>query len=105
MAEHNGKSVAPSAPTLSPDEQIDVQLRQAIGFMVRGILVSAPGVPPEMIAKSIARITGELIGQAVCGDIVAVLTIRRECKENFTKSMGDMPVRPLPSVTSQKLNA
>lgn len=90
--EVNGAAAA-AAQQPTTDEVIDTQLRQTLGFMIRGILVSAPGVSADVITRSIARITGELIGQAVVGPLTDVLTIRRMCKESFADGMSKIPVR------------
>lgn len=85
--------------------QIDAQLRQVVGIMFRGILVSAPGIPAQAIMASIARVTGELIGQAVVGELGPVLTIRRMCKEAFDKSLSAAPIKNPATPPPMNLNS
>ena len=64
MGEGNGK-------TVSAEEMIDSQVRQVLGVVIRGLMVSAPGVPAQMLACSIARITAEMISNGMAGDLAA----------------------------------
>ena len=104
MADEQKSDGAEKPQRVSLDEQIDQQIRQALGFMVRGILISAPGLPADAIAKSISRVVGELVGRCVVGDLTAVLTVRRECKDAFSTQLGKMPIMPVPGEPFQKPN-
>ena len=96
----NGK--APNA-----DEIVDAQIRLIIGIMFRGLLVSSPTVPPATLSCSIAKVTGELISNALAGDLGALLTVRRQVQEAFkdgiSKGKLNQPGMPKGNVT--KLHA
>ena len=93
---------APAAPSL--DAQLDAQIRQLLGIMFRGVLVSSPGIPPEALVFSIARVTGELTALMLSGDLSATLRFRSMIKEQFTNAVARQPVTPPPGAVPQNLN-
>ena len=94
MGEGNGK-------TVSAEEMIDSQVRQVLGVVIRGLMVSAPGVPAQMLACSIARITAEMISNGMAGDLAAILTVRKSVKEAFNDAIAKGKINQLPA---QRLN-
>ena len=101
MAEHvNGTTSGTDKPQDRPasprriEDVIDPQVRQVVGVTVRGLLVSAPGVPPAELVKSIARQTGYALANSINGDLQAVLKLRREFKDAFDKGVSDVKIVP-----------
>lgn len=62
---------------------LDAQTRQIVGVTILGILVSCPGVPPDAICRSIARVAGALLADAVTADLRLMLQHRAGIKEAF----------------------
>lgn len=71
---------------------LDAQIGQTIGTVVRGILVSAPGVDPRELLSAIARTTGNVCASSVAGELPAVLMIRKAMKEAFDEGVNKAPV-------------
>lgn len=71
---------------------LDAQVRLIVGTVIRGLLVSAPGVQPVDLLNSICRETGNLVAGAVNGDIAAVLNIRSGFKKNFEFGVKKAPL-------------
>ena len=100
----NGNAHPAENSTIAAAEaQLDAQLRLTIGIMFRGILVSSPGLPPDVLMKSIVRLVGEMIGNTIVGDLAPVLKLRRACKEAFEHALSKTPIqpdnRPMPNLT------
>lgn len=99
MGEMNGnvpqtQQPAQQAPSL--DDQLDAQIRQVLGITCRGILVSAPGIGPDKVVCSIARVVAEVIGNSIVGDLSPVLMIRKAAREAFNDKLGKMPIQQVP---------
>lgn len=116
MSEHTNGAAAADQPEqpipaaqagtgqMTLDAQLDIQTRQIIGVMFRGLLVSAPGIPPDALIRSVARVTGEFCATAIVGDLAPVLVHRKAIKEAFTDAVGRAKVVPLPESPKQPLN-
>src|ERR1700719_752994 len=91
----NGKDAA-VAQGEAPDQStvaargkaaLDVQVGPILGTMIRGLLVSAQGIPAHMILESIARVTGGLLADSIAGDLGPVLKLRAGFKEAFDEGV------------------
>jgi len=72
-------------------------IRQVVGTMFRGIMVSAPGVPPHVVMNLIAKESGKIMAEAVNGELAAVLQLRTGFKKMFENGVNSVPsIRPLP---------
>lgn len=71
---------------------LDAQVTQIVGVVIRGILVSSPGVPGHEVLASVARVTGTLTAGALQGDLQALLTIRKSLKDAFGEGMQKAPL-------------
>lgn len=72
---------------------IDAQIRQTVGIMIRGMLVSAPGVPHHEILNSICRVTGGLVAEAVIADLPVHFALRKGFKEEFGNGVNKAPLK------------
>lgn len=99
---------APAAPTpaANPNAVIEAQVRQVLGVLIRGLMVSAPGVPPEVLVNAIARQTGALLATSITGDLSSVLGVRKGFKDAFADGVAKTPVLPAvpPVAAPQKLH-
>jgi hypothetical protein len=66
-----------------------------LGIMVRGFLVSSPGIPPHLLLESISRNIGKLCAEVIEADIGTVLKARQGFADAFAEGMRQIPtVRP-----------
>ena len=72
---------------------IDAQIRQTVGIMIRGMLVSAPGVPHHEVLNSICRVTGGLVAEAVIADLPVHFALRKGFKEEFSNGVNKAPLK------------
>ena len=66
------QQITPAAALSQLEKMIDPVVRQVVGTVVRGLLVSAPGVPPHVLLNVIARQTGSLLAGALTADLATV---------------------------------
>lgn len=101
-----GAAPAPAAkpPGPSLDAQLDAQIRQILGIVCRGILISSPGIPPEALVLSISRVTGELAALMLSGDLAGTLKFRAMIKEAFVGAVARQPIAPPAGAVPQNLN-
>ncbi len=107
----DGKETTEAAQPISAEaalsqveKMIDPVVRQVVGTVVRGLLVSAPGVPPHVLLNAIARQTGSLLAGAVTADLATVLSLRKGFKDAFAagvqnEKITQNPVPQAPSMT------
>lgn len=81
---------------------VDAQIRQVVGVVIRGILVSGAGVPPDALCRSIARVTGALLADAVRADLRLMLQHRAGIKEAFKAGIDSTRVDPVPAQAPPK---
>lgn len=97
MSEMNGHDT----PPLSADQQQQMQslndlnapIRQVVGTMIRGLLVSCPGVPPHVILSVVAWQTGNLIADAMVADLKTQFELRKTFKDSFHDGVKQAPLR------------
>jgi len=89
----NGAHPQPDQTAVQKAEAVvDAQLRQVIGVTIRGILVSSPGFPSDVICRSIARVTGALLCDAVHADLALMLKHRAGIKDAFKAGVDSTKV-------------
>jgi hypothetical protein len=91
--------ISPEAATSAIEQQLDPVVRQVVGTVIRGLLVSAPGVPPHLLLNSIARQTGSLLAGAITADLATVLSMRKGFKDAFGNGVAREKVTqpPIPN--------
>ena len=72
---------------------LDAQVRQVMGVMLRGLMVSAPGIDPATLLRSTARAMASLMCEAITGDLVPVLQVRAGFRKAFEETLKRMPVK------------
>src|ERR1700682_4469150 len=91
----NGKTEHPPAP--SPEQlaasteaiqKLEAPLRQVIGTMMRGLLVSTPGVAPHVVLNAICWQVGHLAAEVIQADLKTTFEIRRSFKASFDAGVG-----------------
>jgi hypothetical protein len=75
---------------------IEPAVRQVVGTVLRGILVSAPGVPAHMLLNAVARVTGNLLADSLAGDLQTLLRLRKGFKDAFAEGVQAAKPRPAP---------
>jgi hypothetical protein len=103
----NGQSgpIMPGVPGAPPEMQVQIQnliatlepgMRAVCGTMVRGLLVSSPGVNPAILLNLIAFHTGNMLAQSLQGDIATLHTLREGFREAFKEGIKAAPlIKPL----------
>jgi hypothetical protein len=84
---------------------LEAQARQVFGLMLRGWMVSTPGLDPIESLKAVSRAMGGLLGDALAGEIIPVSTARRGFKEAFEAGMKASPIRPAPQPQRPPMSA
>src|SRR5277367_219390 len=87
----------PSAPGAPAPEQVlaaqlDPILTTVLGTMIRGLLVSVPGVRQDLLLSMVAFRTGALLAACFQGDLATLLTIRKNLKDGFDKGVKSAPL-------------
>ena len=68
MDQSNGHTTSIEAQDNAPprvvkiEDVLDAQITQVLGIVIRGLMVSSPGIPPVLVVHSIARVVGNLLG-------------------------------------------
>jgi hypothetical protein len=80
-------------------------VRQAFGMMLRGTLVSSPGVHPTMILNIVAWQMGNLLAGSVSSDINTLAIVRKGIQSAFADGIQKAPIvhTPPPSSVPMKL--
>lgn len=87
----------PAFSQTKAEETLDVQIKQLVGCTMRGIMASAPGIPPHLVLESIARVTGQLLAGAIQADLSTHFIARKAFKDNFVKGIGSAPMGQMPA--------
>jgi hypothetical protein len=72
-----GPSMEQLAATTAQFQALAEPVRQVVGTVLRGLLVSAPGFPPHVVMSVIAWQTGNLMADALQADIATAVTLRK----------------------------
>lgn len=88
----NGADVAQAQVEQKQVALIQAQVRQVLGITIRGLMVSAPGVPAHVLLGAICHETGNLCAGAVSGMLGAVMEARRGMKDAFDAGVKKAPM-------------
>lgn len=84
--------------TAAQIEALTPGVKQVVGTMMRGLMVSAPGVPPHLLLSVFCWQCGNLCGEALVGDIASMIEIRNTFRESFLDGLQKaklvQPIRP-----------
>ena len=80
------------------------QIRAVVGTMVRGLMVSLPGVAPPAILQMLCYEVANCVGQALQGDLTTLASIRKGYREAFEEGLRKAPIVQTPPAGSMPLN-
>jgi hypothetical protein len=98
-----GPSIEQLAATTAQLEALSGPVRQVIGTVMRGLLVSAPGYAPHIVMSVIAWQAGNIMAEAMQADIASSIQLRKLFMDSFSdgvrkaklvQPMGPRTVRP-----------
>jgi hypothetical protein len=69
------------------EAQIDGQVLQHVGVLIRGLLVSSPQIPHALLLNSVARVTGQVLAMTVAGGSNTI-EMTSAARADFKKSFG-----------------
>lgn len=88
----------PQSKQMAAQAQLDAVIEPIIGNTINGLVLTIQGLPAEILAKAVARVTGKVIGRiAAQGPLTAVLALRAAAREEFSKGVDS--IKPLPPTT------
>lgn len=70
--------------TMALVQQLNGPVRHVVGVMVQGMLTTAPGVPSHVILNVICWQLGNIVGEALQGDMATLFSLRKAFQENFS---------------------
>jgi hypothetical protein len=74
-------------------QQIEQQVSIVVSVNVRGILVSAPGVPSGIVMQQIAFATGKILAMLLAGNpLEMTVKARADFRKGFENGMAKVPV-------------
>lgn len=97
LAKVDAKLANPKTALQQAENMLDAQIKGIIGVMIRGLMISSPGVPPDALLRSVARTTAQLMGDAFAGELVPVMKVRQTIIEAFTTALKKTPIKTPPS--------
>ena len=71
--------------------QVNVAARTISGVVMRGMMVSAPGIQPLDLAAATAFQMGRVLAEAFEGDLVTIIGVRKQIKDAFEKGINSLP--------------
>jgi hypothetical protein len=84
------------AAATAMERKVGPVVRQVLGIVIRGLLVSSPGVPPNVLLGIMAWQTGNLLAGAFQADLGTTLMVRKQLKEGFAEGIAKTPVAQPP---------
>ena len=79
-----GPTMEQAAAATAHWQALSPPVRQVLGTMIRGLLVSAPGIAPHVILSVVAWQAGNLIGEALNADIASAIQLRKMFIDSFS---------------------
>lgn len=101
----------PQPPTEAQSAQLQAlndlngPVRQVIGTVMRGLLVSCPGVPAHVLLSVVAWQTGHLIAEAIVADLATQFQLRKAFKEAFNDGVKAAPMKQPPGQPAAPMSA
>lgn len=72
---------------------VNAQVEPVIGVVFRGVMVSAGGVPPNILLPAIARAAGKMLAMSVAGNTIELMSAaRRDFIEAFKDGVQKVPL-------------
>lgn len=88
---------AQKVPIPSVEQQVLMLVSNALLVSINGLIHSLRDVPTDRVIVTISKVMGRFVGEIVStGDLPAVLTLRKECREAFEKALREVNVQPPP---------
>jgi hypothetical protein len=81
-------------PKLSARDILDQSITQHIGIMVRGLVMSWPGIPPDVLVQSMAKASGLALSSMLQGNLGDLLKLRLAMKNAFGDGVNRAPMNP-----------
>lgn len=97
---------SPRQQIISQQAALNQHAEAILSNTVVGLVASLPqfvGGGPILIAAS--RALGALIGRMFNGDLAAVLSLRKSCRDAFNEGISKQPVTPLPAQPGKPMTA
>lgn len=85
-------AIPPAVATAKIKELVDQQVQQVMGIMIRGILVSSPGIPPNIVIPAIARACGKMLAMSITGSVEQTVKARGDMKAGFEDGLKQVPI-------------
>lgn len=98
MSEINGAQIQPEAKQddfmalNAQAKALQGPVRIVMGTVIRGLLVSAPGIQPAMVLNVIAWTAGHILASSLKGDLATLLQIRTALKKAFEEGIKSVSV-------------
>jgi hypothetical protein len=86
-------------------KDVDDYVRQVVGTMMRGLLVSCPGIQHHVMLSAIAWQTGNLAADAIVADLKVHFELRKMFKKAFEDGVGNASMRQPPNTQAQPMTA
>jgi hypothetical protein len=90
----NRSAINRSAKAISA---IEKPIHDTLGILVRGILVSCPGFPVEVIVTAVAYHIGNVLGESVRCELTQHMQLRANLRTAFEEGMRAAPMNPPPT--------
>ena len=81
----------PGSAAQKAEAVLDAYLSQVVGTMLRGILVSTSGFAPDVLVRSVGRVSGRLCASSLQADLVTTMNFRKALKDAFADGVAQAP--------------
>jgi hypothetical protein len=96
MNQPNGKPAGVTSEQLAAAHQalatITPIIRPSVQTLVRGLLMSCPGMPPHAVMCVAASEMAHFMGQCFQGDLAQIAAVRNQIKAAFEEGMSKAPL-------------
>lgn len=84
---HAGPTPEQVAQAAALLQQVEGPMRAVVGTVLRGLLISFPGIPPHVILNSFCHVAGFMAASSVQADLATLFAIRGGFKEAFAEGV------------------
>lgn len=114
MSEKTNGHAPPQEQTPTPEQfaqaanalkDVDGYVRQVVGTMMRGLLVSCPGIQHHVMLSAMSWQMGNLAADAIVADLKVHFELRQMFKKAFDDGVGKAPMRQPPLPQAQPMTA
>ena len=81
---------------------VDAAVRQVLGVVLRGLMVSTPGIGPEVLARSAAKQVGIILAESMTAELDQMLKLRKQLKDAFDEGVKEAKIK-VPQATPGRL--